>query len=272
MRPLLVLVLLAAPALAQDVTIGSKPDETVEASVVGFAAELKSRSHFGFGEHGSREGELAFKNDLDFPGTLPVLGLQGALNFGVFGWAGGEVLGFEDRGEDSQLERLRQESQVTLSPGDLMTANARVVYGGLHYGYEIRVKLFDFLDLAASPTFGFGFFTLDAYVKRVFPTPTTDLGGNAASFVLTPGARLQVEAFDVARIGCDLETGLTGLRFAVSTPHVDLWERVRVYLGVTFFNIDLTVGWRLAATHIEGDGKAVDLRLRGIDASFGVRF
>ena len=272
MRPLLVLVLLATPALAQDFSFGSKPGETVEASAVVFAAELKSRSHFGFGEHGSREGELAFANDLGLPATLPVLGLQGAVNFGIFGWLGGEILGTEDRGEASRLERLRQESQVTLQPGDVMTANARVVWGGLHYGYEIRVKLFDFLDLAASPTLGFGFFTLDAYVKRVLPTFTTDLGGNAAAFVITPGARLQVEAFDVVRVGCDLETGLTGLRFAVSTPHVDLWERVRVYLGVTFFNVDLTVGWRLMATHIEGDGKAVDLRLRGVDASLGVRF
>lgn len=272
MRPIVLVLLLACPALAQDVTIGSKPGETLEASAIFFDADLKSRSHFGFGEHGSREGELAFRNDLGFPASLPVLGAQLAVNAGPFGWLGGEVLGFEDRGDTAQLNRLRREGGLTLNPGDVMTSSARAVWGGLHYGYEVRVRFLDDFDAALSPTFGFGFFDLAADVKRILPEPTTNLGGHASAFVLTPGARLSVEAFDAVRVGADLEIGLTGLRFAVSTPHVDLWERVRVFLGVTFFNVDATVGWRLMATHVEGDGRAVDIRLRGIDVSLGVRF
>src|SRR5579872_696035 len=267
-----IVIVLAAAARGQEVTFGSNPRETLEASAVLFGAEIKSRSHFGFDEHGSRNGELAFVEDLGMPSTVPAIGLQGAVNGGELGWLGGEVLGFEDEGDRAFLSRERQQGNITFQPLDLIEGGARVIWGGLHYGYEVRVRLFDALDLAASPTLGFGWFDVEAKAQRLFPQFTTVLGGHATAFVITPGARLQVEAFELVRVGADLETGLTGLRFAVSTPHVELWDRVRVFVGFNYLGIDATFGWRLAATHIEGDGKAVDLRLRGFDASLGVRF
>jgi hypothetical protein len=272
MRALLLVLLLATPAAAQDFSFGSKPDETLEASAILYVPEIKGHSHYGFGETGSRAGETSFRDDLGYTPNPITLGLQAAVNFGEFGWIGGDVLGFDVVGASGVLGRERMMEGTTLNPGDFVQSDGLVVWGGLHYGYELRVKLFDFLDLAASPTFGFGFFDLRADLQRLAPTVTPVLAGNASAFVLTPGARLLVEAWDLVRVGCDLETGLTGSALAISEPYTNLWERIRVYAGVNVFGVDATIGWRLFATHVAGSGDGVDLRLRGLDASLGVRF
>jgi hypothetical protein len=261
-----------APASGPVLTFGSKPDETAEGGAIIFAAGLKARSHFGFGEHGSRAGELGFGRDLGVSSTLPAPGLRLVVNAGDFGWVGGELLGFAERGDVAQVDRLRVLDGVTIAPGDVLESSTRTLWGGLHYGFEGRLRLSKIVDVSVSPTFGFGFFDLDARVKQIFPRTSPGLGGHATSFVLAPGARFEVELLDTVRAGLEGEIGLTGLHFAVSTPHVNLWERVRVYFGVTISYVDLTVGWRLAATHLEGDGAAMDMRLTGVDATLGFRF
>ena len=60
--------------------------------------------------------------------------------------------------------------------------------------------------------------------------------------------------------------------FSPSSPSLTLAERYHVFLGVRFFHLVATVGWREVATQALGNGRATDTRFSGVDFSLGVRF
>jgi hypothetical protein len=255
-----------------DVTFGSRPDRHVEGALGLFVADWKSRSHFGFGESGSREGEVAFVDDLGLPGTEPMPWLTLRLDAGVLGWLGVEGTGLAFSDETDVLARERQTNGVTLSPGDLVHSHGSLITGRVAYGYEFRVS-FSLgpvpLELYASPTLGLTVFDLDVRLRREAPQPTSAFGGHVAAYGLTPGLDAGVEAFDHVRVGVEY---VLPAFLALTTTRVTLLDRVRVFLGVHFFGVEATVGWRLVATHAIGGGDAADIRLRGFDFSLGASF
>lgn len=275
MRTLALVALLVAfslPAHAQDVSFGSEPDRTLEAHAFFYVAGIKARNHFGLGSDGFRKGEPSLGRDLGYSPFLPGLGVDAKVNLGVFGWVGGELLGVADDDNVAQLERLRRMGAVSLNRGDVVESSVQAIWGRVDYGYEFRVRLFESLDVALSPTIGFGFLDFDADFRRLVPEPTADLGGRITGYIFAPGFRLRVEAFGIFRVGLEGEFGLTHGQLAVAKHYATLWEHYRLFAGVNLYGIDLTAGWRMDAMHLAGDGDYVDLRIDGFYVSLGARF
>ncbi len=290
MRPLavalfaavLVLIALAETSLAQEagseereaetLSLGSESRLTLEAHGIFYVAGLKSRSHFGLGSDGFRKGEPNFGRDLGFSAFLPGLGGDATLYLGSFGFVGAEVVGLGERGNVDRIDRLRRTSGVRFEEGDIVESSATFIWGGLEYGYEARIRLGGWLDLACAPTLGIAGVTVDLRLKRLLPEPTRELGGRAGALVVAPGLRIRIEAFEVVRVGFEGDFGLTSESMAPTRHYTTLWEHYRVFVGVNLFGVDLTVGWRLDAMHFQGGGDFVDLRIDGAFFTLGARF
>ncbi|MEZ0229134.1 MAG: hypothetical protein ACAI25_10955, partial [Planctomycetota bacterium] len=271
---LVALVLVAAPALAEEevasiLSLGSEKDRTLELHGLFYLAGLKSRSHFGFGSDGFRKGEPNFGRDLGFSAFLPGFGLDATVNVGLFGFVSAEVIHVEERGNVDQLDRLRRTSGVRLEEGDILESSAAFTWGGIEYGWEARIRLLGWLDLALAPTIGVGALAFDVSLARLLPEATRDLGGRAGALVVAPGVRVRVEAFGIVRLGFEGDFGLTGRQLALTRHYTTLWEHFRAFVGVNVLGADLTVGWRLDAMHLSGGGDYMDLRIDGAFASLG---
>jgi hypothetical protein len=256
-------------------SLGSRPGERLTARVLAWPAELKSRSHFGF-ENGSatRDGELAFVKDLGLSSSALGLGVTIRLGLDRFGWVGFEGLGLREAETSAVLERARTANGVELEPGDRLESEAWAAFADVRYGYEVRTRIHLApgvpLELYASPTIGVGLVYFDVTTRRVSPDATRLLGGHASVWALAPGARIGLELLDHLELGADVVWGMPQL--AIGAPAYTEWERLRVFAGLRLLGAELTVGWRLSVTHAKGDGKAGDIRLRGIDATLGFRF
>lgn len=258
-------------------SLGSKPGELVEAAAILWLAHLKSSSDFGFGNHGRGAGDPKYVHDLGMPADTLVGGGALAVSLGPLGWIGGELLSLSLSSDAGTVRAPRRLRGIELDRGDLLRSDAAILWGRVHYGYELRWRfrpLEDLpIDLYVSPTLGMGVYDLDVHVRRIAPSPTGDLGGSMTAWVVAPGVRAGIEVLDALRAGVDVEwlPGVGG-ELRVSTPHVEEWERLRVFAGVRVFALEATVGYRYLNTSVDGGGRNSDIKLRGLDFSLGVRF
>jgi hypothetical protein len=149
------------------------------------------------------------------------------------------------------------------------------VWSNLVYGYDLLHYKYvhegtTIIDLYAAPQIALALFDLDVRLRRTSPVPGSPIGGHASSLGIGLGGRIGVDLFEHVPLGFEI-TELPG-PVGVSSPRLRLWERIRAFAGVRFWNVEAEVGYRLQASHIQGDARGADMRFTGVDFSLGVRF
>jgi hypothetical protein len=256
-------------------SFGSNPHEIVNGAFDLFVAGLKGRSHFGFREaNGSRNGEVAFVEDAGWPSNVLVPGVRLTFSLGQFGFLSEDFQVLDVNNAQGTFQRERTTNQVLFEPGDQTHSHGDIIWSNLVYGYEFRYRFAPDKDwpfeIYAAPEISWGLIDEDVRIRRVAPTPTNELGGHATAWAFGIGARAGVDLFDHFLLGAEF-TELPGT-WGVSSPRLRLWERVRAYAGVRFFHVELQIGYRLQASHLQGDARGTDMRLIGFDTSLGVSF
>jgi hypothetical protein len=279
----LALGLLAAPATLEAeespvaLVFGARELGSVDAEAYVWRAEVKSRSHFGFDGDGSRGQEIKYVENLGL--TMPPVTPGGRLEVGLgrVGWIGGELFGFTLGPQRFAIGEQLIARKTFLEPGDVVRSSAQVLLGRLRFGYQVdatfQVEEVP-VSISFSPIVELGFFEVAVKLARLEPSPRDGLGGRATGWCVAPGGRVEVVVDDAFVVGTDLAVGLPGLAnvLSFSRSKVELWDRFRVYGGLRLGQLELTVGWRLAATHVVGQAASTDMRLRGVDVGLGVRF